>query len=1142
MRLHSFLVTTFLLLGAASGAVLRPKGPSCPQGDGLYAVGCSSKYLQCINNMEHEQSCPDGLFFDNLLSRCERRASNHLCNSENRKTLNVRQKAVEISCKGRAGGDYPIDRFICNENYYQCANDRFFMRKCPYNQFFSPVLKRCDYRTNCLGSDGIKLHPAAAYASPTYDHDNYEVTTEEIENVPAQIDCNNYHRDAIIADWEQPCSRHFFQCSNGKLLKKSCPQGLFFVLEQNICDYPRSVKACPEYDGSETLYEPAQPVDTEYSVYAPTAPSTTPSYAPPQTTTTTRPPYVPPATTKTPVYAPQPTTTTTTTPSYVPSSAPVAPVYVPPPAAPPVPYEDTVKYDCVNKTDGIHEIAPCHHSFLVCTYGKARVVECNHKLVFDVRVGACEFVDACKGPRKQEDVPPLYNHGGVYDEKPVEKKVDFDCSDKADGDYFREACTNEYFQCRDRRAFARHCPANLVYNKALQTCDYIQHCEKNYMEPTVLYTTEQPYHNGNNGYTTQPPVSTVYTQPPATTAYTKPSHPVYTTAAPTVRYEQPTTTQGYTASAPYNTPAVDDFSCINREEGDHASGICQNIFYSCSNNEPVAKRCPGNLVYNPYNGQCDYKENVADCRGKDYSGAPPTVPYSNGYTTKTTQGYVTVPPVTKTYTAVETTYQPTQPAKYYAYCELLADGKYGEECERFFYECVDFATTKVICPAGLFYDRKHKKCDWRENIEECPGYQPTATTPAQEQPATSGYGQTSRTYPNIDYTTPVPGPVDTTPIAEAFSCYGRVDGIYALPYCSKDYVQCINGRTLLSSCATGLYYSEKSGLCDYKENVPICKNRQGADVISENACAGRADGYYSAGCSSHYFSCIGEKTRKMVCPNKLKFSESRAHCDYPTDVKECSISVQPGNAPPAVPSEFCTVRPNGLHAFKPCSPHYVVCENNIAIAGTCAAPLVFNEVNQLCDYKNNNKECGNDYVPTTVQSEYYGQTTSGQTYQKPTTRAYEQPTTTTTSAKPYQQPTTTTKVYEQPTTTTTTAYEQPTTTTKAYEQPTTTTKAYEQPTTTTTRAYEQPTTTTKVYEHPTTTTTTSKPYEQPTTITTTTEAPTTPAQDVYVPTSTTSRPHDVPTTTTIGYSKYETTTTAPAYAAPITVPAAPSSY
>lgn len=256
-------------------------------------------------------------------------------------------------------------------------------------------------------------------------------------------------------------------------------------------------------------------------------------------------------------------------------------------------------------------------------------------------------------------------------------------------------------------------------------------------------------------------------------------------------------------------------------EGHYASGICKSVFYTCSNGILSAFQCKDGLKFNPYNGVCDWHYNNVDCRSdvQPQILPHPETPYPTAPPSTTTATPVYQTPVTTTQAPVYVessapieTYQPVQPPKHAVFCERLADGNYGKKCQPFFYQCSNFETNVLHCPQGYFYSANKNRCDEPQNVEGCPGFVPT---PARE-------ATTTKTYPNIDYTTPVPGPIDTTPIAEAFLCYGRPDGIYALPYCSGDYVQCIAGRTLITACGSNLYYSEKTGLCDYKENVPIC--------------------------------------------------------------------------------------------------------------------------------------------------------------------------------------------------------------------------------------------------------------------------------------------------------------------------------
>ncbi|EGT45854.1 hypothetical protein CAEBREN_16957 [Caenorhabditis brenneri] len=71
----------------------------------------------CVGRLNFEKFCPEGLFFDELMARCERRAVNHLCIDANVKTLNVCQKPIfsAINCAGRLNGDHPLDKNIVNK-------------------------------------------------------------------------------------------------------------------------------------------------------------------------------------------------------------------------------------------------------------------------------------------------------------------------------------------------------------------------------------------------------------------------------------------------------------------------------------------------------------------------------------------------------------------------------------------------------------------------------------------------------------------------------------------------------------------------------------------------------------------------------------------------------------------------------------------------------------------------------------------------------------------------------------------------------------------------------------------------------------------------------------------------------------------
>ncbi|CAB3399650.1 unnamed protein product [Caenorhabditis bovis] len=850
MRFISLILASVLFSVSIAG-YLKPKGSPCPQGDGLYSVGCSQFYLQCVNGIEYERTCPEGLYFDRLLSRCERRANNHACTETKKDFANVRQKAFFIDCKSRKNGDYAIEKNICDENYYQCSNEIGYMRKCPFNQYFSPTTKRCDYYENCRSTIAGKYTKdyANAYASQYAANDGSKV--EVVEENGTGIDCSRLGNATITID---ECSQVYWMCANYKLFKKYCPTGLVYDKDEDLCNHRNFVKGCAEFTGASTTTPPAPSEDISAT------------------------------------------------------------------------YNGTL---CQGKDDGFYPLETCSNKFVSCNGGVSREIPCADNLVFDVRINACDYPEACKSERKVEEIPALFTHGGSAMKNHTDVPVDFDCSDKEDGLYVKDKCSTKYVQCNDRTAFWMTCPANLVFNMATKTCDYLDNCDKQ------VFCSCTKINNYCRNY-----VEARTTQIYTTTTSMK--TPIVTS---TVSYENIVDN-----SAPAPPPAQEEavgFSCEKLENGLYAVGLCKPQFHQCWNRRHSTSNCPSPLIFNPYTGQCDYRNNVADCNGVTI-GVPTYTPTSTAKTLTTTTSTTAAPQSAYKDVATTIVYAPIDP-----FCERLADGNYGVGCNQYFYQCESFETKKVKCPAGLYYNRVKHLCDFRDQIPEC---NPNSTYKTTQPPTT-----TTATY-STGNAAPAPPPSQKThtPSADGkFSCVGRVDGIYALPYCTSDYVQCINGQALVSQCATGLVYSENSGLCDYRENVENCNSSgsQAADSIPNEACAGKTDGYYSNGCSPHYYSCIGEKIRKMSCPAKLRFSTAKGVCDYPGDVAECGLSSQPIQTPPVADSSLCVNKINGLHSFKRCSPHYVVCENGIATTGTCAAPLVFNGATELCDYKSNQPEC-----------------------------------------------------------------------------------------------------------------------------------------------------------------------------------------
>jgi len=106
--------------------------------------------------------------------------------------------------------------------------------------------------------------------------------------------------------------------------------------------------------------------------------------------------------------------------------------------------------NCTGQPDGNYEIG-CR-SYSVCSGGKAEIISCDVDMAYNQDSGKCDDVT---------NIPPPCG-------------VKKDCSSMADGKYadMDNGC-HSYYTCTGGE-FAGHnfCPANLVFNEQLQSCDW----------------------------------------------------------------------------------------------------------------------------------------------------------------------------------------------------------------------------------------------------------------------------------------------------------------------------------------------------------------------------------------------------------------------------------------------------------------------------------------------------------------------------------------------------------------------------------------------------------------------------------------------------------------------------------------------
>lgn len=136
------------------------------------------------------------------------------------------------------------------------------------------------------------------------------------------------------------------------------------------------------------------------------------------------------------------------------------------------------------------------------------------------------------------------------------------------------------------------------------------------------------------------------------------------------------------------------------------------------------------------------------------------------------------------------------------FCEKLADGYYGDGCNKHFYYCRNKQTEKMSCPAGLFYNIQKKKCQLKTNVPACNPQTiaqspPAPAPPAAQAPAASWtpYSQLASPAPaRSTWAVPTQSAPPAPPPAQDFDCSNKEDGLYSLPECSPMFIQCYSSK------------------------------------------------------------------------------------------------------------------------------------------------------------------------------------------------------------------------------------------------------------------------------------------------------------------------------------------------------------
>ncbi|CAH0588141.1 unnamed protein product [Chrysodeixis includens] len=434
-----------------------------------------------------------------------------------------------------------------------------------------------------------------------------------------------------------------------------------------------------------------------------------------------------------------------------------------------------------------------------------------------------------------------------------------------------------------------------------------------------------------------------------------------------------------------------------------------NKYYICLGGNPIALSCPGNLLFNPSNDQCDWPENV-DCgnrvipdpdddnSGNDNGGSD-NGGSDNGGSDNGGSGI-----------GGPCNCNPGEASKI-----CSAENSNGtliahENCDQF-YLCAHGLPVPLFCPENLLYNPYKEICDWAVNVK-C-GDRNIPNSDDSDDDIDNSFLQGDDQEHNQDVADCEDDKVNNEETcncrpedAPSICSVGGSDGVYiAHEHCNRFY-QCSNGKPVALRCPLGLLYNPVNVTCDWPHNVE-CGDRvisdDDDDVIESeevdeddndgtcNCNPGEAPAICAGADSSgvliahencnQFYQCANGVPVALTCSGVLLYNPYRRYCDWPNNV-ECGDRVIPDpednkvTSTTPVPEEnkviyddpsqaplICAGSGSSgvLVAHENCNQYYI-CSAGRPVTMPCSGGLLFNPVNRACDWPQN-VICGDRVIP-----------------------------------------------------------------------------------------------------------------------------------------------------------------------------------
>ncbi|GMT23746.1 hypothetical protein PFISCL1PPCAC_15043, partial [Pristionchus fissidentatus] len=400
--------------------------------DGSHAISmCSAQYVLCWAGTGEVMSCQEGLFFNEAKSACDYPLNVIGCNkvnvvesptaatvssvykgalpsSDSSSSLPIPRQPIDFDCSSRTDGSYSRG---CIADFYQCVAGVAYHSKCQDGLVFDDLTKACDYPEIC-SAPHTTVHDSSTQYFDT------PSTATPVAAEPTSFDCSS-RVDGLYSDG---CVQTYYTCSSGATHVSQCPIGLVFDGVTQNCDYMEKCGQPRPLDESTPYHKGSPSHETQINI--------------------------------------QPS------------------------------------FDCSSRVDGGYGTT-CSHEFVQCVSGIAYSQKCPVDLVFIEKIGACDYPEKChEGERNSTSVdtawttPSTTTSTTVQPETPTLPLINYDCLNREDGLY-SIGCSRIFVHCASGITLTQLCPDYLVFVQSLSRCDFPSNCDGSPSE--ISQSTSSPY-------------------------------------------------------------------------------------------------------------------------------------------------------------------------------------------------------------------------------------------------------------------------------------------------------------------------------------------------------------------------------------------------------------------------------------------------------------------------------------------------------------------------------------------------------------------------------------------------------------------------------------------------------------------------